>query len=246
MTLVPAVSTPCNVPVDFDQEAYGRMARLASAFVDDRAYSGYASGFNGVAFRFASTDRAHEWFVEAISSKGALDPSGTRLEQEESLFAFFYNACSSLECFYYAMYNLGACLAPDAFPTATASDLRQVRLDTVADRFAKTFPDDELTRLLSAVRRSPELEGMKDHREALSHRGTAPRNHSIRVSESGIVNLGDVERATIPRNPKAVPKDWISDLALAPAMTAEPRRWLGVTHNSLFAGGIAFLTTHTR
>jgi hypothetical protein len=53
---------------------------------------------NGVAHRFAAADESHDRFVAAISGPDAFRPNGPRYAQEESLFSFFVNALSTLEC----------------------------------------------------------------------------------------------------------------------------------------------------
>jgi hypothetical protein len=246
MALIRKTYTPCPVPADFDEVRFLRLSQGASGLSRHPAWRSFASGLNGIAFRFAAADEAHDRFVKAIGAVDAFrgDPFA-RYTQEESLASFFYNARSSLECFYFSMYCLGACLAAGQFPASTPKDLRSANIDTITKRFETAHPADPLTLMMMKVKASAELEAITEHRDALTHRGTMPRTQYYRATgPSAEVAVGFPERVTIPINPKDVPANWLVEQELGPAATEGARLWLGSTLNSLLVEGAGFEATH--
>lgn len=247
MAFVKAIHTPCPVPSDFDQPSYGRFARLSTGLLSDDLQLSFGSGMNGVAFRFAAADEAHERFSAAIAGRHAFHPGGPRYLQEESLFAFFFNACAAVECFYFAFYNICAGLEPELFAAATAKDLQQVSVPKTVRLAEEAFRGDPIARALADVAQAPQMKALSDHRNALAHRGTSPRRHDLGTIAGGsTVSLGDARSVTIVSNPKDVPADWRSDVALAPGLTGAPREWLGSAINLLTRSGGDFLDRRLR
>jgi hypothetical protein len=202
---------------------------------------------NGVAFRFAAADEAHERFSAAIAGRHAFHPGGPRYLQEESLFAFFFNACAAIECFYFAFFNLCAGIAPTTFATETATDLQQVNLSKTVRMVEKAFRGAPIARILADVAQAPQMKAVSDRRNALAHRGTSPRRHDLGTFAAGsTVALSGAHSVTIVSNPKAVPAEWRSDVALAPGLTATPREWLGSAINLLTRSGGDFLDDWSR
>jgi hypothetical protein len=119
--LVKSTHTPCDVPVDFDEESFRRVGAAAAAFHGRAAWQSYASGMNAVAYRFAAADESHDSFVAAITASDAFSPSGPRYLQEVSLFSFFVNALSTIECACFAIYSLGLASSPERFPRRQAT-----------------------------------------------------------------------------------------------------------------------------
>ena len=243
MSLVPAVHTPCPVPADFDQKAYLGVGTAAGTLANRPAWKSYASGFNGVAFRFAAADEAHDRFIEAASGEYAFAlGTSARYAQETALFSFFINTLSTIECFYFALYNIGACMNSAMFPSKTEDDLRRVSIPETVRRFKNAYPGRPLSKRLLSVRDSEELDALKVYRDFLTHRGTPPRGHDLGVVAYGsTVDVRKARSVTIPSNPKDVPSNWKSDLSLRPEMTAEPREWLAKTTNLLLQETEAFL-----
>lgn len=245
MPFVPSTHAPCAVPADFDQDAFHFLAERASVFSSLPAWKSYASGSNGIAFRFAAADEAHDQFAGAISGQTAFTPAGPRYVQEASLFAFFVNALSAVECFHFAAFNLGSCLAPTHFPVATPKDMRRVDVAATVRGFQASHPADPFTAALVGVAGSNELERLKEHRDVLTHRGTQARVHAYGVIPGRKVNLGmPPVSVSVARNPKDVPSAWVADLVIAPGVTAAPREWLGTTINMLMRECAAFLVRH--
>jgi hypothetical protein len=192
-------------------------------------------------------DQAHERFSAAIGGADAFHPGGPRYTQEEALFAFVFNACSALECFYYAFYNACAGLAPGGFPTTSATDLRSVAVVKTVNLVQESFPNSKVATLLKEVSRAPELARLRSRRNALTHRGTSPRRHDLGTVRAGsTVSLGNARVVTTVSNPDAVPADWTSDLVLTPGVTAAPRSWIGRAINVLISGGADFLDEQLR
>jgi len=243
MALVKSADTPCPVPADFDGDSYHRVAAGAAAFSHRSAWSSYASGMNAVAYRFAAADESHERFVAAITASDALSPSGPRYLQEVSLFSFFVNALSTIECACFAIYNLGACVKPGAFPAGTREDLRDVNIKQTARFFKHDFHGQPISKTLLALRDSVELEALRTHRDFLAHRGVSPRRHDLGfVPWGSTVDVATAVRsASVPRNPKDVPANWKADVSLSANMTAEPRAWLATETNRLLRDAATFV-----
>ena len=244
MTFVPAKTTPCPVPPDFDQDAYRAVSARVSRYSDAPAWSSYAGGMNGLVFRFAATDEAHDALSESLSGPRALSPSGPRYAQEAALFSFYSNSVSALECLYFATYNLGACLGVAGFRVATDDDLRRITIGTTVKAFNSAFPKEGLTKHLERVATSRQMSALKEYRDFLAHRGTAPRKHVVEMGPDRRVNMSGVVSATITSNPKTVPSSWMSTLELTPSMTSAPRAWLGITVSEILHALDKFLKVH--
>ena len=170
-----------------------------------------------MAFRFAAADESHDRFAAVISGSDAFRLDGPRYVQEEALFSFFINTLSTIECLYFALYNLAGCINPAAFPAKTSDDLRAVNVEETAKRFKNAYGQKALSKTLMNVRRSEELKALRMHRDFLTHRGAPPRHHALGVFPQGaVVDMGSAKSATIPSNPKEVPSSWTSDLSLTP------------------------------
>ena len=226
------------------------MARGASRYSDKAASQSYGSGFNGLAFRSAAADEAHRRFVIMISREDAFHPGGPRFEQEEALFAFFFNACSALECFYSSIYALGTSgSAPwRSFAQRRLGNWRTWGIGTTVEQaFVSAYGADGefFTAQITAVKESAELASLKQHRNTLTHRGAPRRTHDLGSFGPGAtVHIGAARSATIASNPDDVPNAWVSNLVLGPGMTSPAREWLGDTINSLMRGGGDFLARH--
>jgi hypothetical protein len=109
---------------------------------EETPWSSYAGGFNGVAFRFAAADEAHERVSAAFSAPNTLKSSGPRLRQEEALFSFYVNAVSAVECLYFGLYNVGACLGTSQFRVTSDDDLRQISIGSTVKAFLGAYPKD--------------------------------------------------------------------------------------------------------
>lgn len=244
MTLIAARTTPCQVPPDFDHEAYGAVSKQLSPYSEATAWSSYAGGFNAVAFRFAAADEAHGRLAEALSEHGALSTFGPRFRQEEALFAFFVNAVSVIDCLYFSLYNIAACVGVSNFSVATENDLRRVHIGSVVKAFQVTYPKEVLTSELARVGSSKELQALKEYRDYLAHRGSPKRVHVVEMGPDRRVDMSAVSSATITSNPKSVPRSWVSGLELTPSVTAVPRAWLGITTCQLLRATNDFLGMH--
>ena len=246
MPLVATRTTPCPVPPEFDHDAYGAVGKRLGALSEERGWNGYASGFNAVAFRISATLEAHERLSASLAGTGALSPSGPRLAQEEALFAFYVNAVSTLECFFFALYNIGACVGSPVFRVETSADLRGVHIGSTVKAFESAFPNERLTAELAAVAASPELTALKEYRDFLTHRGAPKRTHVVEIGSNRRVDMSAVISVTITSNPKDVPSSWLSNLDLTPGMTEAPRAWVSSTVNNLLEHTDGFLATQVR
>jgi hypothetical protein len=229
------------VPADFDQTAYRNLFEAATQFHGRSAWPSYASGANAVAYRFAAADESHERFVVAITGADAFRLNGPRYTQEESLFTFFVNALSTLECLHFALYNLGACVKPGAFPAETRDDLRGVSIKETTRRFKMAYSGTPFTKTLLALRDSTELKALIGYRDFLTHRGVPPRRHDLGyVPPGGVVDMSSARSVTIPSEPKDIPSNWTYALSLSANMTIQPRTWLAEVTNKLLSEAATF------
>jgi len=144
MSLVPAVHTPCPVPADFDQKGVSRCRHGRLRFWPTGP-PGRATPVASTAWRsrFAAADEAHDRFIEAASGEYAFAlGTSARYAQETTLFSFFINTLSTIECFYFALYNIGACMNSAMFPSRTEDDLRRVSIPETVRRFKNAYLGD--------------------------------------------------------------------------------------------------------
>jgi hypothetical protein len=61
------------------------------------------------------------------------------MSDDKALFAFFFNAVSSVECSLYGLFHIGAMADPSAFPIASDQALRRIDRAAVKKCFQATF-----------------------------------------------------------------------------------------------------------
>jgi hypothetical protein len=177
----------------------------------------FGIAWKAVAYRAKAAFTYHEQFTASIRKSKAPLPE-ERYTQEHALFAFFSSVLSSIECYFYANYCIGAIASPSAFPASTPKDLR-VYPANVAALFAATFPGDALATHMQSVILHGTFAELSDIRNVLSHRGAPPRHHY-----QGGVNHG---KAMMPSNPKAPAAQWTYTFELTDKTTED--RWVWAT-----------------
>jgi hypothetical protein len=220
-----------DIVQDFDQLGWDTLAGCLSTCQNIPGFAGWENAHNAIATRFRAAALADEKFAESF-----LD-AGQRYTQEESLFAFFFNAVSCVECFLYGLHHIGNLVAPNDFPIATDTDLRDIRRGKVMERFTRVFPNDSLTKLIESVVSDDQFCRMLEFRDVLTHRGSIPRQHHVVVPVSGA-----------RQKPAAVfvsakPKSAVSTtdtIPLGTTTTNSMRDWLASRLRELFSETLNF------
>jgi len=206
------------VPSDFPSEAYERIHKLLVKYKDINRvqWQSFGLGWNGLAYRYRAMAEYDEQYGSSIKAFGNSPPSEERYKQGKALFGFFVSAVSTIECFFYSAYWVGAILAPGTFP----SDSKAIKLypSDIAKKFEATFPEDSFSKqMIRCVCQSTYAE-IKNVRDVLSHRGMLPRRFYKGGERNGM--------ATIPANPKDLSDQWQYDLSIDEKTTATRRQWL--------------------
>jgi hypothetical protein len=229
-----------DMPIGFNVAAYDsvndRVAVLANpndstATWKRNAWSGYASAWNGLAYRLCSAVEYDESFGRSIKISTA-PAVKERYVQERSLFGCVAAALSAIECFYMATYCTANALSPSHFPLSIAKHLNQGPKE-VAKSYLAWLPNDVFSQRLSHVANSLELTELAALRNTLAHRGVLPRQHFLS-------NVADIPSA-VPINPKALAEDFAYDAALSSETTSHHTNWLCETSSHLVAEFDTFL-----
>jgi hypothetical protein len=178
---------PPDFPTAEYESVHARILPLAKTAND--SYANFAAAWNAVAYRFMSVTQYERSFSESISATGAAPDPQQRNDQERDLFGFFSNGFSVFEATFYAVFSLGAILAPELFPLATPKDQQRVSpLNTLA-ALKKAFAESELTAVVAAVQSDPAYLEWREVRNILTHRA-APGRHFF-VGIGGDETLAD-------------------------------------------------------
>lgn len=200
-----AFDAPAALPlVEYDAVSE-YVSRRASGNED--VWHGFASAWNGVAYRLRAAHEHADGFRVSISASSAPEPN-KRYRQDHNLFGFVVSALSTLECFFFASYCIGSLLDASRFPLSQAKDLRFYPED-VSEQFGKAFPNDVLSSVMEVCLSSREYEQLRDLRNVLAHRGTPPRKHFLGTRNT------DTPSA-IPANLIDLASRWRYDFSLDP------------------------------
>ncbi len=218
---------PDDFPVHSIDSLHAYLSDRRDEATQTREWGEWASGLNGLVFRFRACD---EHVAKAIESlrHSASPPQPERYQQEKWLFAFFVEGLSAFECFAYALYFVGALAAPTAFTAHL--DPKRITLKFVARRYAAAFAGSELATQLSTLRASVEFDEWSTTRNILGHRG-APGRHFY----SGGPNSGST-RWKLP-----VP---LARSILAPSELERRREWFGTRIASIAEAADRFAAEH--
>jgi hypothetical protein len=206
------------VPSDFPSEAYERIhGRLVKYKDTNRVqWHSFSLGWNGLAYRYRAMAEYDEQYSSLIRTFGNSPPSEGRYKQGKALFGFFVTAVSTIECFFYSAYWVGAILEPGTFPS-DAKAIKLYPLD-IAKKFEATFPGDSFSKQMTQCVCESTYAEMKDIRDVLSHRGMLPRRFYRGGERNGM--------ATMPVNPKDLSDQWQYELSIDERTTATRRQWL--------------------
>jgi hypothetical protein len=167
---------PAGLPLAEYDAVNERVSRRASGNKD--VWHGFASAWNGVAYRLRAAHEHADGFRASISASSAPEPN-ERYRQDHDLFGFVVSALSTLECFFFASYCIGSLLDTTLFPLSRAEDLKKPYPKHVSKQFRKAFPNDVLSSEMDVCLSSHEFKQLSDLRNVLAHRGTPPRQHFL-------------------------------------------------------------------
>lgn len=219
-------STGFAMPSDFPLGLHDKIHGLLVNYKDTHPtqWMSFGSGWNGLAHRYRAMDEYHKEFMASITKHGNSPPPEERYGQERALFGFFTNAISTVDCFFYSTYWIGAILKPDEFPSDPIK-LKYIYPRYVMERFNNNFTGDDLTNRMIVCVCEPTYSEIKDMRDVLGHRGMLPRRFYKGGERNGM--------ATMPANPKDSSDLWRYDLSIDEKTTATRRQWLSDTLKDL-------------
>jgi hypothetical protein len=195
---------------------------------DQRLWIEWAGGCNGTLYRFIGAAAASDEWV-ASSSRSISPPLDERVRQEQSLFGFFTNALSSLECLAFGLCAIGESLNP-AFPVTT--NPQAITFSFAARTFTATFPFDRLGSVLTAADTSSEMRDLRTTRNILIHRAAPGRAYSETLATTGSSG------SSVPG-----PTGWLGG-ELGPTTTERPREWVAATLADILDGVDEFAKSH--
>jgi hypothetical protein len=195
---------------------------------DQPLWTEWAGGCNGTLYRFIGAAAASDEWV-ASSSRSVSPPIDERVRQEQSLFGFFTNALSSVECLAYGLCAIGEFLNP-AFPVTTKP--QAIKFSFAARTFTATFPSDRLRSVLTAADTSSEMRDLRTTRNILVHRAAPGRAYSETLATTGSGG------SSVPG-----PTGWLGG-DLGPATTEKPREWVAQTLDEILQAADEFTKNH--
>jgi hypothetical protein len=191
----------------------------------------FASAWNALAYRLRAAQEHCLAFSESVGSSSAPPPE-ERYKQDHDLFAFVACAVSTVECFHFAAYCIGALAAPATFVLSNPSNLKFYPRDVLAC-FLQAFPNQAITGVMQHCLSSPEYATLTQLRNVLAHRGTPPRQHFMSTS-------GPDRPSAIPSNLSDLAASWRYDLELNAGCLEPYRAWLDDSVRTLVIGAASF------
>jgi hypothetical protein len=232
-----------DFPTDFPAQMYvGLEEEFATKITSDDQRFHFVGGWKGTAYRFLSAVEAGDSFNvcrQAESHPGGVSVYRNRFDQEQSLFAFFVNSLSVIECLFYALHWIGNRADANLFSgSITQQDLKRINVDNTIIAFRKFLHPP--SKLLSSFQRLKELDtstntwrdtseyaGLKSVRNVLAHRASYGR--IVHVSVGPSLSQSNVWR--------------LNDIPLDDTLIPTRRTWLVETLTALLGGSLDFATS---
>lgn len=182
-------------------------------------------GWYGVGYRYLSMATADEAFRDSLRRQGdALVNPTERAEQETALFLFFAAACSVVECFSYTAFASAAGIGNQNFKIEEEDQRRQIKPAVALKALRSSYPESSLVANFARVCSSSMWREMSVTRNVLVHQAS-PLRH---------LHLNSKREASQPPSIRQGLHAG-SDLVVDPSLTADRRRWLSETLESLAA-----------
>jgi hypothetical protein len=234
-----------DFPTDFPATVYLRLEEtFATKMASDDQRFHFVGGWKGTAYRFLSAVEAGDSFNvcrQAESHPGGVSVYRNRFDQEQSLFAFFVNSLSVIECLFYALHWIGNRANANLFSgSITQKDLKRINVDNTITAFRKLV--NQPPTLLSSFLRLKELDistntwrdtseyaGLKSVRNVLAHRASYGRILHASVGTSS--SQSDIWR--------------LNDIPLDDTLISTRRKWLVQTLSELLDGSLDFAASIT-
>jgi len=218
---------------DFPLEAYDKISGILVEYKDTHRtqWMSFGSSWRGLKNRYRAMVEYDKEFTQSIKKHGNSPPFEERYKQEKALFGFFVSAISTIECFFYSTYFVGAILKPDNFPSEFES-LKYLYPQNIMEKFVANFHGDVLTDKMKKCVDDRMYIVMRDMRDALSHRGELPRSFYRGGERNGM--------ATMPINPKDTSDLWRYDFSIDENTTTARHQWLSGTLKGLTSAAADF------
>jgi hypothetical protein len=217
------------VPEDFPRATYNKVAHFAhekirpSPILEHFHDSWLAGGY-----RYCTCAEHDAAFRASIERAGNSPPQSEHYVQERELFGFFVSGLTTIECFAYSCYALGAVLDVASFPI---ENLRALTVKTTSNRFAQCFPNDPISQTLVKLIKDKEYKDWVDARNILAHRSLPKRKVTVQLWPPQ------------PESSKTV--TWLDDTIEVNSTTTTARRvWLSLIVRELIIGVDEFNLSH--
>lgn len=160
-----------TLPDDFPHEPYSAVATHVTNHWDQSDIrSEFFVAWSAVEYRFRAFAASGAAFMENLNRHGTAPAPEQRYEQERDLFSFFVNGLSVFDCAYYAIFAVGALIAPENFPFVTEEERRDANTSATRNRFLRVFSNEEISRTLQSILNDPSYQDVRTKRNILAHR----------------------------------------------------------------------------
>lgn len=214
-------------------------------------YDHFYNAWVGVASRFRACGVHSENFTALFQETRGRAQDEQAYQEDDALFGFFTNGLSTLECFYYSVYALGALIvAPTQKPSVPPSAQfpllthrvdsayrragpRSITPEATRNAYRQAFPGLPLTELLDRMQKDARYKEWSDIRNILAHR-VASIGRTIQ--ERGPFGFFSHDEPPLSVTP------WGMDLLLDVTTTASRFTWLRETISTALETTAAFAT----
>jgi hypothetical protein len=147
-------------------------------------------------------------------------------QQERDLFGFFCSSTSTVETAIFALFHIGAFLAPARFPIGTPMNEKKITLPNTKTAMRMAFPGDPILAVIDNLVADQPYIDLCAVRNILTHRGAPSREHFADISE-GASNV----------TPQTRLSKWQANSAdISPNMLSSERLAIVATITGLLAG----------
>jgi hypothetical protein len=167
-------------PQDFPQQLWEETEKhVSDPFRENPNQALFVGAWNGVRYRYAAMVEFSDLYTDSFNAHGAGPPEPARFAQERDLFGFASAAYSMFDCFHFALFSIGALLAPSEFKLESESDEQKIRFSYTRKTFAKAFPNDPILADFDVFRDDGAQKDLSALRNMYTHRASLPRHHQM-------------------------------------------------------------------
>lgn len=227
----PLSTNHLRMPDDFEFASYeavhSRIGPLHGSY--PASWPEYASAWTAIAHRFYACAEYDESFTESFRTYGGAPEPIERQRQERDLYGFFVSGLSAIESFCYGLFAIASMQDAMNFPIISAQDKRLIKPRRTAQRFASSFPREDVTKALEDLVNDQNHDEWKDMRNVLAHRSSPGRHLSVTISEGQEAERRTSRWGTIPLDVHTTPSRC---------------RWLAESLRSLLSAANTFTANH--